>query len=230
MAIDRLVHGHALFSREHLPAARPLLEQLAEGQDPLAVVICCSDSRVIPEWITASGPGSLFVVRNVGNLVPLPDEGHASVGAGVDYAITHLGVQALIVLGHDGCGAMKAVRAAERAGTVHEGVLGDWLSYAHASWDEAAARGAGDDDAGLKLLVEENVLQQLAHALAWPVVADAVAAGKLSLHAWVYDLADGRLRFWDSGAGAFVPAEVGSTGRISAREVAANDNVPDVDP
>jgi len=227
VAVDRLVHGHARFSREHLPAARPLLERLADGQEPLAVVVCCSDSRVIPEWITASGPGSLFVLRNVGNLVPLPDEGHASVGAGLEYAVAHLGVQALIVLGHDGCGAMKAVRAAELSGQATEGVLGAWLSHAHASWAEAEHAGAKDDDAGLKLLVEENVLQQLAHALAWPTVARAVEAGKLTLHAWVYDLTDGKLRFWDAAAGAFVPAEVGGTGKISAAEVVANDHVGD---
>lgn len=227
MAVDRLVHGHVRFSREHLPAARPLLDQLAGGQAPIALVISCSDSRVIPEWITASGPGALFVLRNVGNLVPRPDDaGAASVGAALAYAIEHLRVQALIVLGHDRCGAMAAVRGAALGGHAHDGALGDWLAHAHASWEEAAHAGAGDDDAGLRVLVEENVLQQLAHLLDWPVVADAVAAGRVSLHAWVYDLAAGGLRFWDSEAEAFVGAEVGATGAISAAEVAANDDVP----
>jgi carbonic anhydrase len=228
MRIRDLVDGHKRFGDTYVRTQRSVLARLAEGQNPEALVVCCSDSRVIPELITGAGPGALFVVRNVGNLVPPFESGNASVGAAIDYAVGHLHVGHLIVLGHHGCGGMKALRGLVENPQTPTGVLPSWLAYARPSYDEAEHRHAFERDDWLEVLVEENVLQQLANVLTYPVVCDAVNEGKLSLHAWIYDLDTSRLWFYDRNEKGFVDhaaAPDSSVGEISAEDVKANDNV-----
>lgn len=215
-AVHRLVGGHDQYSLWARSDAETL-QELAKGQEPDALVVSCSDSRVIPELITAAGPGALFVVRNIGNLVPPYASGNQSVGAALAYGIDHLRVEHLIVLGHYGCGAMAAVK--ELCGhDAHfdDPVLPMWLMYGKDSWEELVASGDAASADWHERLVEENVLQQLANALEYPVVRRALAEGRLQLHAWVYDLATASLRFWDPaqerfsthGAGAISPEQV----------------------
>ena len=112
MTIRRLVDGHLRFADVYVRSSGNFIARLAaEGQHPEALVVCCSDSRVIPELITSAGPGALFVVRNVGNLIPPFDSANASVGAALEYAVDHLKVSHLVVLGHYGCGGMGALRS-----------------------------------------------------------------------------------------------------------------------
>ena len=224
-AIDRFLHGHRAFTASLGTHERALLQQLAGGQTPDAVVISCSDSRVIPEQITNAGPGALFVVRNVANLVPPWDGDHASVGAALDYAVDHLRVRHLVVLGHYGCGGMKAVRdffAGGGHGDEPHGALPSWLSFGRDSWDELVACGDHQGPDWHDRLVEENVLQQLANAIEYPSVRRALDDGRLELHAWVYDLARGHIRFWDAARQAFVEGE--GTGSITREQVIAEDD------
>jgi carbonic anhydrase len=223
--IDRFLDGHREFTEALGDDQRQLLKVLAEGQTPDAVIVGCSDSRVIPELITGAGPGSLFVVRNVANLVPPHVTGNVSVAAALDYAIDHLRVSHLVVLGHYGCGGMKAVRDFFADGThQHDAreALPSWLAFGKDSWDELVAAGHQDRADWHARLVEENVLQQLANAIEYPSVKRALSEGRLHLHAWVYDLEHGALRFWDQRARAFVPGD--GTGTITAGEVEAEDH------
>jgi carbonic anhydrase len=223
--IDRFLDGHKAFAESLGVDERAVLKGLAGGQTPDAVVIGCSDSRVIPELITNAGPGSLFVVRNVANLVPPHVSGNTSVAAALDYAIDHLRVSHLVVLGHYGCGGMKAVRDFFADGTHdHEPkeALPTWLAYGRDSWDELVASGDHRSADWHARLVEENVLQQLANALDYPSVRRAIDEGRLQLHAWVYDLEHANLRFWDSRSKQFVEGD--GTGAISAAEVESEDH------
>src|SRR6185503_10892646 len=107
--VAELLRGHAEFQRQYLGDEREFLQTLAsKGQSPAALYIGCSDSRVVPEVLTASSPGDLFVVRNVANLVPRLEHADASVGAALEYAVGHLHVPHLIVCGHVGCGGVAA--------------------------------------------------------------------------------------------------------------------------
>lgn len=218
--IHRFVGGHHHF-RAWAKQDGDTLRQLAKGQSPEALVVSCSDSRVIPELITNAGPGALFVVRNVANLVPPYRSGNQSVGAALAYAIDHLRVGHLVVLGHYGCGGMAAVRELATGHAHLDPVLPAWLEYGRDSWDELVAAGDAESADWHDRLVEENVLQQLANALEYPVVARAIDEGRLALHAWIYDLAATRLCFWDPERERFSPDGAGA---ISADQVADHDN------
>lgn len=114
-----LLEGHTRFKSVYFGNEGSLLKRLAEeGQRPEALVICCSDSRVAPELILGASPGQLFVLRNVGNIVPSRGTGNESTAAALEYALEHLGVRHIVVLGHYGCGAIRAI--AESAGLIPE--------------------------------------------------------------------------------------------------------------
>jgi carbonic anhydrase len=228
--LRKLLEGHREQSGDH--AVRNVLRQLAiDGQKPDALVVCCSDSRVIPEAITGAGPGNLFVVRNVANLIPPHGSGNQSVGAAIAYAVGHLHVGHLIVIGHYGCGGMSAMRDVfhpEHATShAHDDVLPAWLKYGEASWDELVASGHMDAIDWHDRLVEQNVLQQLANTITYPMVREAVTAQTLALHAWTFDMKAGKLRFWDMDRDAFVQqgAAADSGGSVTIAEIEEQDQV-----
>ncbi len=221
--IDRFIAGYRAFSLE---GEKWALATLAAGQTPDALVIACSDSRVIPELIMSAAPGTLFVVRNVGNLVPPASSGNQSVGAAIAYALEHLGVRHLIVLGHYRCGAMAATRELFHHHHHHDDpAIPEWLTYAQDSWRELEAAGAADSEDWHDRLVEENVLQQLANALEYPAVQRALANEAIQLHAWIFDLERSEMRFWDPETRAFQAHGTGSDtgGAISADQIRAED-------
>jgi carbonic anhydrase len=183
-----LLSGHSLFRREYFAGEGEYLRTLArDGQNPSTLYIGCSDSRVVPELLTSSRPGELFVVRNIANVVPPLDHADASVGAAIDYAVAALKVPHIVVCGHDGCGGVKAASDGRDA-FKHLPSLHEWLGV--------VAPG-----------VEENVLASIDNLITYPVVADALKAGSLQLHGWVYDINEGRLRVFDVGSEEFVTAD-----------------------
>lgn len=151
---DLVLSGIDRYHRKHASALRPHLDKLSGGQDPHAVFLTCADSRVVPNLITGTGPGDLFTIRNVGNLVPR-EGSDPSVEAALEFAIGELGVDTLIVCGHSGCGAMHALwhGGGEHTGGGGASAVMDWIEYAKPSRDAllaghpvaqaAAARGFG---------------------------------------------------------------------------------------
>ena len=234
MPIQRLVEGHRRFVETFARAQSDYLRHLAEeGQSPDTLIISCSDSRVIPELITGASPGHLFVVRNVANMVPPYAAKNMTVGSAIEYALTALGVQHIVVLGHYGCGGMAAVRGLFGPGSLSEkGPLPDtpltqWLKYAEPSYEEAVAKGVLDSQEWLETLVEENVLQQLANVIEYPVVRTAVERGDVKLHAWTYSLEEARLYFFDAKGGAFRSSDTKpqTSGQMTLEEIEREDNV-----
>jgi carbonic anhydrase len=210
--IEKLIRGNLSFRHEYVAGARQFLARLAsEGQSPGALFIGCSDSRVVPELLTSSSPGDLFVVRNVANIVPPADEkrsmGDDSVGAAIEYAIGVLGVEHIVVCGHYGCGGVRAV--VERHVPKDSPRLAEWLTHAAPGAARAALAG------GERLLdkaVEENVEEQLANLASYPMVRERLDGGTLQLHGWVYDLKGGQLVVWDPVTDGFQAADRLSTG------------------
>ncbi|GEC05917.1 carbonic anhydrase [Streptomyces spinoverrucosus] len=185
-----LVAGVARFQRDVFPAKANLFAHLATNHTPHTLFIGCSDARVVPELITGSEPGDLFVIRTAGNLVPAYNPGVDGVTASIEYAVSALGVSDIVVCGHSACGAMTAL--AERRDLTGTPAIADWLRHADAS--SARTPATGDVSA----LVRQNVLVQLANLATHPSVARALACKTVTLHGWAFDIATGRVE--DLGA------------------------------
>ncbi|GGS65580.1 carbonic anhydrase [Nonomuraea spiralis] len=180
-----LTEGVARFQRDVFPAMAELFARLATHHTPHTLFIGCSDARVVPELITGTEPGDLFVIRTAGNLVPAYSPEADGVAASIEYAVAALGVRDIVVCGHSACGAMTAL--AEGHDLSGAPTVAAWLRHADAS----RARAAADGD--VPALVRQNVLAQLASLATHPSVARALAGGKVALHGWVYDIPTGRV-------------------------------------
>lgn len=194
----QLLRGISAFQRNTAPLVRGELARLArEGQRPAQLFLTCADSRLVTSMITSSGPGDLFVVRNVGNLVPLPGEesGDDSVAAAIEYAVDVLHVRSITVCGHSGCGAMQALLNAEPGGA--RTPLQRWLRHGVPSlermaddgrpWARLTGRAAADT---VEQLCLTNVVQQLEHLRAHESVSRALGAGALELHGMYFHVGE----------------------------------------
>jgi carbonic anhydrase len=214
-----LVRGVSTFQRDTAPLVRSELARLAkEGQRPAQLFLTCADSRLVTSMITTSGPGDLFVVRNVGNLVPAPGEesGDDSVAAAIEYAVDVLRVRSITVCGHSGCGAMQALMESEPDS---EGTpLQRWLRHGLPSLRRMTAgsrrparladREAAD---AVELLSLTNVAQQLDHLKAHESVARAVHEGRLELNGMYFHVGEAQAYLLTDSADAPVFAHVRET-------------------
>jgi carbonic anhydrase len=200
----QLVRGVHRFRERVYEPNRALYQRLADGQQPHTLFITCADSRLDPEALTESGPGDIFVLRNAGNLVPPFGAGRGGEAATVEYAVAGLGVGHVVVCGHTGCGAMRALLDPQSLDDLPE--TARWLRHAEATRRIARAGPRPLGTAALwDALVEVNVLVQLEHLRTHPAVAAALAQGGLKLYGWVFDLRTGEVRNFDQARGAFVP-------------------------
>jgi carbonic anhydrase len=216
----QLVRGISAFQRNTAPLVRGELARLArEGQQPTQVFLTCADSRVVTSMITSSGPGDLFVVRNVGNLVPPPGEesGDDSVGAAIEYAVDVLRVRSITVCGHSGCGAMQALLSSEPG--ADRTPLKRWLRHGLPSLDRMAddtrpaARLAGRAPAdAVEQLCLTNVVQQLDHLRAHESVARALRAGALELHGLYFHVGEAQTYLLTERDGGELFDHVGAAG------------------
>jgi carbonic anhydrase len=198
------------------------------GQNPAGLFITCADSRIIPHAVTGTDPGDLFVIRNVGNMVP-PNDGSQdcpSTGAGIEYAVTVLGVREITVCGHSHCGACAALYQAEPD---PEMVLtGKWLEQGRAVRDLVLQRAAREFERGaplfrsraereqvLRATEKAMVVQHLKNLMSYPAVARRVAAGELKLNGWCYEIESGQIEAYDAERLAFVP--IRESGRPALR-------------
>lgn len=188
------------FQREHFPRYARAYEQLAaDGQNPGTLLICCSDSRVLPHLLLDAQPGEVFTVRNVGNMVPPFEEeqGYHSTSAAVELAVLALNVRDIVVCGHSHCGAIRALYQQPPAEAPH---MTKWLGLAR----EAMLPGP-ESDALLREVERRSVVLQLEHVLTFPMVRQRVERGELFLHGWHYTIETGEVDALDVTTGAFVP-------------------------
>ncbi|WP_137988527.1 bifunctional SulP family inorganic anion transporter/carbonic anhydrase [Streptomyces vilmorinianum] len=197
----QLASGIGKFQRNTAPLVRDELARLArEGQRPSQLFLTCADSRLVTSMITSSGPGDLFTVRNVGNLVPLPGEesGDDSVAAAIEYAVEVLRVQSITVCGHSGCGAMQALLGSGAEGPPSPSTpLWRWLRHGLPSLERMSSRrhawarisGRLPADA-VEQLCLTNVVQQLEHLRAYEPVARRLAEGTLTLHGMYFHVGE----------------------------------------
>jgi len=202
---DELLHRLQHFHADYFPLHQQRFQDLvAQGQHPKTLFIGCSDSRLVPYLLTGAGPGELFIVRNVGALVPPYDGTHGLHGtmAGIEFAVLMLHVKSIIVCGHSHCGAIR---------TAYEGVpeearaLKQWLRLI----DDALLPVQACPEALLRT-EQRSVVLQLERLMGYPMVRREVEAGRLKLHGWHYVIEEGDVHVFDVQLGGFVSASLSS--------------------
>jgi carbonic anhydrase len=204
--LERLKDGVRRFQAGvHAEKADEYHRAATTPQRPHTLIVACADSRVDVEAITSSGPGDVFVTRNIGNMVPGYGEMLGGVSAVIEYAVTALKVQHVVVCGHSDCGAMKALL--KPGSTDNMPTVKSWLTNGQAALTVADTLGHPDDRPSerIRRLTEENVLMQLAHLKTHPSVAGAIARGELTVSGWVFEIGTGEVRIAEGGNRTFVP-------------------------
>ena len=207
MNLQEYAEGNELFRNYFKKNKESLLNLVKSGQSPKALFIGCSDSRVIPDLIVQSNPGDLFVLRNVGNFVPpfKPDEDFHATASGIEYAVSVLKVQEIIICGHTHCGACKALyEDIQDSSLIH---TKKWLELGESAKKSALlSLGANaDKDALLRLTEKLSVVKQIENLLTYPNVKKRFEAGDLYIHGWYYDMETGKIEYYDADNYEFAP-------------------------
>ncbi|MET0155621.1 MAG: carbonic anhydrase [Rickettsiales bacterium] len=206
--IKALAAGYKKFYERYFASGDDTYRELAEtGQAPKTLIVACSDSRVDPSIITDAGPGDIFVIRNVANVVPPyeKDGGLHGVSAALEFAVKILGVKHIVVLGHSRCAGVDALldgNAEERTD-----FIGAWVAAALPAKEKALAEIRGDDHdrrALRRRCAQENVLLSLARLRTFPWIDERVASGALRLHGWYFSLRTGALSEYKPDVESFV--------------------------
>jgi carbonic anhydrase len=190
--MERLLEGFRRFRENYDREHRQVFEELARrGQSPSAMVIACSDSRVDPQLIFGTGPGEIFVVRNVANLIPPyePDGYHHGTSAALEFAVRTLQVPHIIVMGHARCGGVSALLGQhDRA---QDDFVSTWMNIARPARERALEAAGGESENLQHLCEHETIKVSLENLLTFPWIRERVEAGTLRLHGWYFDIETG---------------------------------------
>lgn len=210
-AYEELIEGYRVFRAEYLDKKFEAYRDWAsKGQNPKTLIIGCSDSRVNPAILTHAGLGEIFVVNNVANIVPPYEKGkshHKSLGAAIQYAVNHIKVEHIIVMGHSGCGGIAALMAddpAARFDADEDDYIQGWVSILEPA--KAVVRencGGCKEDECLRLAEMEGALVSIQNLAGYPWVQTAIIRKELQLHAWYFHLETGELLSFDPEQGRF---------------------------
>jgi carbonic anhydrase len=217
----KLIKGIVEFRRSAQPDYREKFARLALGQSPDTLFIACSDSRVVPNTFASADPGDLFVIRNVGNLIPPAgqdglSQSDESEAAAIEFALEKLNVSDIIVCGHSECGAMQAVLNGRSA--VAPAHLRSWLRHGEESLKRLTRGQAMDIELERhNQLSQLNVLCQIGHLQTYPLIKERVAAGKLRLHGWWFELKHADVYAFEESLGHFVLIDDAEAARLLAR-------------
>ncbi len=213
VVLEQLKNGVRRFRSEVFPArAEQFLEAANSPQRPHTLFVTCADSRINPNEITGTSTGEVFVTRNIGNMVPAYGEMLGGVSAVIEFAVCSLRVRHIAICGHSDCGAMKALLQPDSVADMP--TVQSWLKNAQAalSVTQTLTARAGQPEAVLPTLTEQNVLLQMQHLRTHPSVAAAMAEGDLTLSGWIYEIGTGEVSIVEGSGHNFEPVEIGSTG------------------
>lgn len=205
-----LIDGYRRFRAGAYVEQRQRYDALAnEGQRPRTMIIACSDSRVDPTRVFDTGPGELFVVRNVANLVPPyeTDRGYHGASAAIEFAVTQIEVSELIVMGHAQCGGITASLTGEFGGAKHGegGFIDHWMDMIGPAREAAVAAATAHPDIDAQEVLELAAIRlSLDNLRSFPFVAARIDAGTLTLRGAHFGIADGTLRVLDPATDRFV--------------------------
>ena len=193
--MDKLFRGIMKFRSDEFERHRELFEQLGRQQKPHTLFIGCSDSRVVPNLITGSAPGELFIVRNVANIVPpySHTENYAGTTSAVEYAVQVLGVRTIVVCGHSNCGGCAALNKPMEA-LAHLPHVRRWLDVSREVKSRVDRLMTGDTPEEREWLTEQvNVLVQMKNLLTYPYVREKYERDELKILGWHYLIETGEI-------------------------------------
>jgi carbonic anhydrase len=205
--IKQLIDGFAAFTRRSYRAGNPYLRLVKQGQSPRIALVACSDSRVDPSLTLDCDPGDLFVIRNVGALVPPcePDGAYHGTSAALEFAVCALKVEHIVVMGHALCGGMQALVQGDTGTADGGGFIQRWVSLAEPALARAhELHSSGVEEDLASCCEREAVKLSLDNLLTFSWVRESLADGSLELHGWYFDLPAGQLLGYDQEAEGFV--------------------------
>jgi len=209
MSCKELVKSYQEFRQKHHSQYSSLFKQLVEeGQSPKTLFISCSDSRVVPTLITNTKPGDLFISRNIGNFVPtFTSPEAASTAAAIEYAVSVLEVNSIIICGHSDCGACKSLHQyiPDEPEMKH---VKKWLKFGEDA-KRQAIESVGTEDKKLLYTATEkfNIINQIDNVLTYPAVKKRVEEGSLYILGWYYHLDSADLEYFDPIEEKFLPID-----------------------
>ena len=210
--MKKLLNGIVDFRQKVRPSVKDTFALLALGQRPDTLFIACSDSRVVPNLFASTEPGDLFVIRNVGNLIPPYHEAPSneakaaahfgSEAAAIQFGLANLPITEVIVCGHSECGAIGALAQGEVRDDAP--AFGCWLRHGQEGLRQLEAGASlGSHLERHNQLSQLNVLQQLEHLKTYPVVQERIAARTLRLHGWYFDIKEANVYEYEPSEGRF---------------------------
>ncbi|MBK9294223.1 MAG: carbonic anhydrase [Oligoflexia bacterium] len=215
--MKKLVKGIVEFRKKRLPDYIEKFAHLALGQAPDTLFIACSDSRVVPNLFASTDPGDLFVIRNVGNMIPpcgkkglsTADESEA---AAIEFALLNLNIKDIIICGHSECGAMQALLAGREISKAPN--LSSWLRHGQAGIEKIKEK---THPQAHNHLSKENVLNQIENIKTYPVVQKKISEGKLKIHGWWFELSTANVYAYEEQAKDFVLIDEAQAEKILER-------------
>jgi len=202
--IDSLFDGFSRFKDQYFGNDSALYDSMKNGQPAKTMMVACCDSRVDPAILTDCDPGDLFTVRNVANLVPpCEDDGHYhGTSSALEYAVNHLEVENIIVMGHANCGGIKALW--EDDGSSQSQFINDWVSIAQAAKDKVKKDlPTANAQVQIKTCEQQAILVSLENLLSFSCIRKRVEEGTLSLHGWYFDIPEGELLSYNHESSTF---------------------------
>ena len=203
--MKKLIQGIVEFRKGLTKDKRELFAKLALGQTPDVLFIACSDSRVVPNLFASTDPGDLFVIRNIGNLIPPMNSEmeENSVPSAIEFSVLTLNVSDIIICGHSECGAMQALaHGVENQSCPH---LRSWLKYAETSLKKVQSGYVIDPSLSEHNQISQvNVLEQVEHILSYPSVRERLEKKQIRVHAWWFDIAQADVYCYEQSLQRFV--------------------------
>ena len=203
--VTKFLDGIENFQQQHFGENPELARTLVDGQKPQALLIGCCDSRVDPAVLLDCDLGDLFILRNIANLVPpyLKSNEYHGVSSSLEYAVCHLEVSDIIILGHSECGGIEALMESANSGEAGE-FIGKWVNIAASARDKVLQELPEESqEKQTRACEKEAILVSLKNLMTFPWLKDRVSKGQLSLHGWYYNIGTGQLRYYNQLSGEF---------------------------
>ncbi|QCE33627.1 carbonic anhydrase [Acetobacteraceae bacterium] len=198
-SLKTLLEGAEKFGKEVYPQEEDLFRKLANAQSPHTLFITCGDSRVVPNLITQSSAGDLFIIRNVGNIVPPSSAKDPSIRAALHYAVEVMKVKNIVVCGHSNCGAMKALEQFDKTGEWPADDLEDWLKYAQPALEKVKKTTFDPSVDVCCTLTEANVRLQIKNLKTYTFIQEAKKKRHINIRGWYYNIGTGKISVVQDG-------------------------------